>query len=42
MTDFATTRLPVNRDAVAPDLSDVRLLLELKGGGHGAFRARSR
>ena len=37
MTDFATKRLPVNRDAVAPDLSDVRILLELKGGGMAHF-----
>ena len=37
MTEFATKRLPVNRDAVAPDLSDVRLLLELRGGGMAHF-----
>jgi mannose-6-phosphate isomerase-like protein (cupin superfamily) len=37
MTDFASKRLPVNRDAVAPDLSDVRLLLELRGGGMAHF-----
>ncbi len=41
MTDFATKRLPVNRDAVAPDLSDVRLLLELKGGGMAHFELDS-
>ena len=37
MTDFATKRLPVDRDAVAPDRSDVRILLHLKGGGMAHF-----
>ena len=31
-TDFSTKDLPSQRDAVAPDGSDVRLLLRLKGG----------
>jgi mannose-6-phosphate isomerase-like protein (cupin superfamily) len=35
--DFATKRLPVARDDVAPDGSDVRVLLELKGGGLAHF-----
>ena len=34
---FKTTRLPVARDAVAPDGSDVRVLLGLKGGGMAHF-----
>ena len=33
--DFNTKRLPVARDDVAPDGSDVRLLLGLKRGGMG-------
>ena len=33
MTQFGTKRLPVARDAVAPDGSDVRVLLSLGGGG---------
>lgn len=37
MTDFSTKRLPVGRDAVAPDGSDVRVLLGLKGGGMAHF-----
>jgi mannose-6-phosphate isomerase-like protein (cupin superfamily) len=37
MTDFATKRLPVNRDDVAPDSSDVRILLGLEGGGMAHF-----
>jgi len=37
MTDFTTKRLPVDRDAVAPDRSDVRILLQLKGGGMAHF-----
>lgn len=37
MNDFATKRLPVDRDAVAPDTSDVRILLQLKGGGMAHF-----
>ena len=32
LTDFSTKSLPSQRDAVAPDGSDVRLLLRLKGG----------
>jgi hypothetical protein len=41
--DFSTKRLSVNRDDVAPDGSDVRILLGLKNGGmgHGAGLARS-
>ena len=38
MTDFGTKRLPKGRDAVAPDGSDVRILLELKGGGMAHFQ----
>lgn len=37
MTNFSTKRLPVARDAVAPDESDVRVLLQLKGGGMAHF-----
>lgn len=37
MTDFTTKRLPVDRDAVAPDGSDVRILLGLPGGGMAHF-----
>ena len=37
MTDFTTKRLPVSRDAVAPDGSDVRILLQLKGVGMAHF-----
>jgi mannose-6-phosphate isomerase-like protein (cupin superfamily) len=37
MTDFATLRLPVNRTAIAPDGSDVRVLLGLSGGGMAHF-----
>lgn len=32
MTRFATKRLPATRDVVAPDGSDVRVLLSLRGG----------
>jgi mannose-6-phosphate isomerase-like protein (cupin superfamily) len=32
-----TKRLPATRDAVAPDGSDVRVLLQLKGGGLAHF-----
>ena len=35
--DFATKLLPSGRDAVAPDGSDVRVLLELRGGGMAHF-----
>jgi len=37
MTDFTTKCLPVDRDAVAPDGSDVRILLRLRGGGMAHF-----
>jgi mannose-6-phosphate isomerase-like protein (cupin superfamily) len=37
MTDFATKHLPVAVDAVAPDGSDVRVLLGLPGGGLAHF-----
>jgi mannose-6-phosphate isomerase-like protein (cupin superfamily) len=37
MSDFETKRLPVGRDAIAPDGSDVRILLGLKGGGLAHF-----
>ena len=37
MTSFATKRLPVAPDAVAPDGSDVRILLGLAGGGMAHF-----
>ena len=37
MTDFTTKRLPVDRDAVAPDRTDVRILLQLTGGGMAHF-----
>ena len=37
MTGFDTKRLPELRDAVAPDGSDVRVLLGLAGGGLAHF-----
>ena len=37
MSDFDTKRLPVVRDTIAPDGSDVRVLLGLKGGGLAQF-----
>jgi mannose-6-phosphate isomerase-like protein (cupin superfamily) len=37
MQTFETKRLAAIRDAVAPDGSDVRLLLGLKGGGMAHF-----
>ena len=37
MTKFETKHLPIERDAVAPDGSDVRILLGLKGGGMAHF-----
>ncbi len=37
MTDFSTKRLPVHRDAVAPDGSDVRILLNLDRGSLAHF-----
>ena len=38
MNEFATMRLPVGRTTVAPDGSDVRVLLGLKGGGMAHFQ----
>jgi mannose-6-phosphate isomerase-like protein (cupin superfamily) len=35
--DFSTKRLPVARSDVAPDGSDVRILLGLEGGGMAHF-----
>jgi mannose-6-phosphate isomerase-like protein (cupin superfamily) len=37
MTAFAVKRLPMQRDAVAPDGSDVRILLQLSGGSMAHF-----
>ena len=37
MDEFKTMRVPVAKDAVAPDGSDVRVLLGLKGGGMAHF-----
>ena len=37
MSDFSTKHLPARRDAVAPDGSDVRVLLGLAGGGMAHF-----
>ena len=37
MTDFSTMRLPAQRDAVAPDGSDVRILLNLERGSLAHF-----
>ena len=37
MDEFKTMRVPVARDAVAPDGSDVRVLLGLAGGGMAHF-----
>jgi len=37
MSDFTTKRLPARRDAIAPDGSDVRMLLGLSGGGLAHF-----
>lgn len=37
MRNYETIRLPANRDAVAPDGSDVRLLLGLEGGTMAHF-----
>ncbi len=34
---FATAHLPVERQVVAPDGADVRVLLELTGGGLAHF-----
>jgi len=41
MTLFTTKRLPVGRDAVAPDGSDVRILLALEGGSMAHFELAS-
>lgn len=38
MGDFSTKRLPVDRDAIAPDGSEVRILLGLAGGGMAQFQ----
>lgn len=38
MQKFKTKRLSVDRDAVAPDGSDVRILLDLQGGGMAHFK----
>jgi mannose-6-phosphate isomerase-like protein (cupin superfamily) len=37
MSEFATMRIPVARTDVAPDGSDVRVLLGLEGGGMAHF-----
>jgi mannose-6-phosphate isomerase-like protein (cupin superfamily) len=37
MNDFETMQLPAQRDVVAPDGSDVRILLGLAGGGMAQF-----
>jgi mannose-6-phosphate isomerase-like protein (cupin superfamily) len=37
MPDFETKHLPSTRDAIAPDGSDVRVLLQLRGGGLAHF-----
>jgi len=37
ITPFASKRLPVARDVVAPDGCDVRILLELRGGAMAHF-----
>ena len=37
MSDLMTKRLPVKRDVIAPDGSDVRILLGLKRGGMAHF-----
>jgi len=37
MTEFSTKTLPVHRDAIAPDQSDVRVLLQLEHGGMAHF-----
>jgi mannose-6-phosphate isomerase-like protein (cupin superfamily) len=37
VSDFATLRIPRERTAVAPDGSDVRVLLGLAGGGMAHF-----
>jgi mannose-6-phosphate isomerase-like protein (cupin superfamily) len=37
MARFQTSRIPVNRSTVAPDGSDVRILLDLERGGMAHF-----
>ena len=37
MTDFETRNLPAKPDVIAPDSSDVRILLSLKGGSMAHF-----
>ena len=37
MTEFNTKALPTTRDAIAPDGCDVRVLLDLNGGGLAHF-----
>jgi mannose-6-phosphate isomerase-like protein (cupin superfamily) len=37
VAEFSTMRVPGTRDAVAPDGSDVRVLLRLAGGGMAHF-----
>ena len=37
MKEFGTKRLPVERDTIAQDGSDVRVLLNLQGGGMAHF-----
>jgi mannose-6-phosphate isomerase-like protein (cupin superfamily) len=37
MDEFKTMRVPLTKDATAPDGSDVRVLLSLKGGGMAQF-----
>src|SRR5215470_8240229 len=37
MSDFGTLRLPASPHAIAPDGSDVRILLGLAGGGMAHF-----
>lgn len=37
MSELSTKRLPVSPDAIAPDGSDVRILLGLSGGGIAHF-----
>ena len=41
MTEFETKRLPSARDTMAPDGSDVRILLRVRAGGMAHFELRS-
>jgi mannose-6-phosphate isomerase-like protein (cupin superfamily) len=41
MTEFRTKHLPTARDTVAPDGSDVRVLLGVNAGGMAHFELRS-